>query len=82
MNDSRQMMVNIWERLFFEERYTATANRRNPSFKDVMEGFGIKGLICENANELEDITEKFLEMDGPCLCEYKVEPEIFTAESQ
>ena len=45
MND-RQMMVNIWERLFFEERYTAT-NRRNPSFKDVAEGFGIKGLICE-----------------------------------
>ena len=42
MNDSRQMMVNIWERLFFEERYTATINRRNPSFRDVAEGFGIK----------------------------------------
>ena len=29
MNDSKQMMVNIWERLFFEERYTATINNKN-----------------------------------------------------
>ena len=76
MNDNRQMMVNIWERLFFEERYTATINRRNPSFRDVAEGFGIKGLLCENTDELEDISKKFLETDGPCLCEYKVVPEI------
>ena len=76
MNDSRQMMVNIWERLFFEGRYTATINKRNPSFRDVAEGFGIKGLICENSDELEDVSREFLETDGPCLCEYKVEPEI------
>ena len=41
------------------------------------EGFGIKGLTGEVPNELEDITEKFLEMDGPCLCEYKVEPQKY-----
>jgi acetolactate synthase I/II/III large subunit len=76
MNDSRQMMVNIWERLFFDERYTATVNRRNPSFKDVAEGFGIKGLMCRNADELEDVTREFIETEGPCLCEYKVVPEI------
>ena len=76
MNDSKQMMVNIWERLFFEERYTATINTRNPNFKEVAEGFGLKGFRCSNSKDLENITKKFLETDGPALCEYIVEPEI------
>lgn len=76
MNDNRQMMVNIWERLFFEERYTATINRRNPGFKEVAEGFGLKGFKCSNIEDLENISREFLESDGPALCEYMVEPEI------
>jgi len=76
MNDSRQMMVNIWERLFFEERYTATINKRNPHFKEVAEGFGIKGFRCSDAKNLEETTREFLEYPGPALCEFIVEPEI------
>ena len=76
MNDSRQMMVNIWERLFFEERYTATINRRNPDFKEMAESFGLTGFKCESVNNLEEVSEEFLNMDGPALCEYVVEPEI------
>lgn len=76
MNDDRQMMVNVWEKLFFEERYTATINKRNPSFADVAEAFGIKGFICSDAVKLDEITKEFLNYPGPALCEYKVEPEI------
>ena len=76
MNDSRQMMVNVWERLFFEERYTATINKRNPNFKEVADAFGIKGFRCSGAENLEDTTRDFLEYPGPALCEYIVEPEI------
>ena len=32
MNNDAQMMVTIWEKLFFEERYTATLNKCNPDF--------------------------------------------------
>lgn len=76
MNDSKQMMVNIWERLFFEERYTATINNKNPDFKNVAESFGLKSFkILDNEN-IEEITKEFLEWKGPALCEYIVEPEI------
>ena len=76
MNDNKQMMVNIWERLFFNERYTATINNNNPNFVDLVESFGIKGFICSNPKELQKITNEFLSFNGPALCEYKVEGEI------
>ncbi len=76
MNDSRQMMVNIWERLFFEERYTATLNKKNPSFTKMAESFGLKSFKVDNAMDLEKITNEFLSYKGPALCEYVVEPEI------
>ncbi len=76
MNDSRQMMVNIWERLFFEERYTATVNNKNPNFCALAESFGIKTFKCSHQNNLKDITNDFLNYKGAALCEYVVEPEI------
>ena len=48
MNDHRQMMVNIWERLFFKERYTATINNNNPDFCSLAESFGIKSFTCSS----------------------------------
>jgi len=76
MNDNKQMMVNIWEKLFFDGRYTATINERNPDFKEVAEAFGLKGFICKNQKDIMKITQDFLETEGPALCEYKVEPDI------
>ena len=32
MNNDAQMMVTVWEKLFFNERYTATLNERNADF--------------------------------------------------
>ena len=48
MNDSKQMMVNVWETLFFEGRHTATINKRNPNFDHLAESFGIKSFKCQN----------------------------------
>lgn len=76
MNDSRQMMVNIWERLFFEGRYTATINSHNPDFGTLAESFGIKSFKCSDFDMLEETTRDFLDFSGPALCEYVVEPEI------
>ena len=76
MNDSKQMMVNVWEKLFFEGRHTATENKRNPNFDDLAESFGIKSFKCRQAESLMEVTKKFLNYPGPALCEYVVEPEI------
>ena len=76
LNDGKQMMVNIWERLFFNKRYTATINNNNPDFVNLGESFGIKGFYCDNKNNLKNITENFLNYEGPALCEYKVKGEI------
>lgn len=76
MNDHRQMMVNIWERLFFEERYTATINNNNPDFCSLAESFGIKSFTCSSKDNLEEITHEFLSYEGAALCNFEVVEEI------
>jgi len=73
MNNSSQMMVTIWEKLFFDERYTATINKRNPSFTKLAESYGIKSLYCDNVKELESKVKEFVNHKGPILCEFKIE---------
>jgi acetolactate synthase I/II/III large subunit len=76
MNNNAQMMVTIWERLYFEERYTATINNNNPDFSLLAESYGIKGLKCDNYNDLEEKVKEFIEYDGPILCEFDIERDI------
>lgn len=76
MNDNKQMMVNIWEKLFFEERYTATINKRNPDFCMLGESFGLKSFKCSNQNELPSIINQFLSYNGPAICDFTVGEEI------
>lgn len=74
MNNNSQMMVTIWEKLFFDQRYTATINKKNPCFKTLAQGYGIKAIKCEDINTLEDVVQEFLDYkDGPILCEFKIE---------
>ena len=76
MNNSAQMMVTIWERLFFNERYTATINNNNPSYTSISEGFGIKSISCNNKIKLQETIKEFLEYPGPILCEFNIERDI------
>ena len=74
MNNDSQMMVTIWEKLFFDQRYTATLNKRNPCFVTLAQGYGIKGISCDNINDLDNVVNKFISYnDGPILCEFKIE---------
>ena len=76
MNNDSQMMVTIWEKLFFEARYTATLNRRNPSFTKLAESYGISSMYCDNPKNLEETVNKFINHSGPVLCEFKIEKGI------
>ena len=64
-------MVDIWEKLFYENRITATDNMYAPSFANVAKSFGLKSLYCNKKENLENTINKFLETDGPILCDIK-----------
>jgi acetolactate synthase-1/2/3 large subunit len=76
MNDGKQQMVKIWQKLFFNGRYVATDNK-NPDFVKLGESYGIKSIKCDTVHKLKSITEEMLKYnDGPILVEYKVTPDI------
>lgn len=76
MNNSAQMMVTIWEKLFFNERYTATINNSNPNYYQLAKSFGIESLKCDGNDNLEDKIKYFLNYDGAILCEFNIKQDI------
>lgn len=76
MNNNAQMMVTVWEKLFYNERYTATLNKHNPDYCAVAQGFGIPAMRCSDPSELQHTVNKFLNYDGPVLCEFSIERDI------
>jgi acetolactate synthase-1/2/3 large subunit len=75
MNDARQQMVWIWQRLFFEGRHVSVDNL-NPDFCMLAECNGIKAMRCETVQDLPGTVKAFLEYDGPVLCDFRVVPDI------
>jgi len=75
MNDERQQMVWVWQRLFFEGRYISVDNV-NPDFVALGKAYGIESIMCDNEADMPQVIEKWLTHDGPMLCEFKVVPDI------
>ena len=76
MNNSAQMMVTTWERLFFQERYTATLYDSNPSYDILAKSFNIKSMKCDNNDNLENKIDEFISYEGPILCEFKIKRDM------
>jgi len=75
MNDARQQMVWIWQRLFFEGRYISVDNV-NPDFVKLAQAWGMEAACCDNEEDLPKAIEKWLTSDGPMFMEFKVVPDI------
>jgi acetolactate synthase-1/2/3 large subunit len=75
MNDNRQQMVWIWQRLFFGGRYVSVDNV-NPDYVMMAQAYGIESVCCDNETDLPKVMEKFLSHDGPMLVDFKVVPDI------
>ena len=73
MNDNNQSMVRVWEELFFNERYTATACENNPEYHKLANSYGIKSFYCDNEKDLNKTLIEALNYDGAVLCNFKVE---------
>ena len=77
MNDSKQQMVQIWQKLFFNERYISTDNF-NPDFNTYAESFGIENLYCDDEDSLDAAVELAMAYKGPILVNCKVVPDMCT----
>lgn len=73
LNDHNQSMVRVWEELFFNSRYTATASEKNPKYHDLAESYGIESICCDNINDLDSCIELMMKHDGPILGNFIVE---------
>jgi len=76
MNNNAQMMVTIWEKLFFDERYTATINKNNPNYSELAKSFGINAIKCSSKRTLPVVIDYFINFDGPILCEFNIKKDI------
>ena len=77
MNNNAQMMVTVWEKLFFDKRYTATINEKNPNYAKLAESFGIESHRCKNAENLNEHVNYFINYKGgPILIEFMIEKDI------
>ncbi|CEM37797.1 unnamed protein product [Vitrella brassicaformis CCMP3155] len=75
MNDDRQQMVWIWQKLFFGERYISTTNN-NPDFVALAKAYGIDAISCDNSDDLDGVIEKWLTHEGPMVVDFRVVPDI------
>ena len=72
LNNKTLGMVDTWEKLFYNNRITATDNKYAPSFYNVAESFGLKVLQCNNKKKLSETIDLFIKSSGPLLCEFNV----------
>ena len=75
MNDHRQQMVHVWQRLFFDNRIMATDNI-NPDYVALAKSYDIEAYSVDNVDDLPGVIEKFVNAKGPVLVEFKVVPDI------
>ncbi|KAK6910169.1 acetolactate synthase, mitochondrial [Kwoniella mangroviensis CBS 10435] len=62
-NNEFQGMVEQWQDLFYENRYSHT-RMTNPNFVKLSESMGAKALRCTNLKDLPAMMKEFLEYDG------------------
>ena len=75
MNDKRQQMVHVWQKLFHNENYVATDNI-NPDFKLLGQAYNIKTIECSNRYSLDNKVKQFLATNEPVIGVFNVKPEM------
>ena len=72
-NNGTLGMVRQWQKLFFEQRYSATVLDRKTDFVKVAEAFGAKGCRVETPEEFRKTFEEALQYDGPFVIDTKID---------
>ena len=67
MNNQVLGMVNQWQRMFYEERYSHTCLKGHTDFVKLAEAMGVKGLRVTKPSELKATLAEALQIKGPVL---------------
>lgn len=75
LDNEAQMMVEYWQKLFFDDRLIAVRNDQNPQYTKLADAFGIKNIYCDHAEDLEAKMQEFLFSDPgePVLFHVRIE---------
>ncbi|MCW9035627.1 MAG: biosynthetic-type acetolactate synthase large subunit [Rhodospirillales bacterium] len=65
-------MVRQWQEMFHGERYSASVLESHPDFVKLAEAFGMTGLMAETPDQVDDIIQQTLDIDGPVLTVAKI----------
>jgi len=75
MNDKRQQMVHVWQKLFHKENYVATDNI-NPNFELLGWAYNIKTIVCSKRYNLDIKVKEFLNYDKAIIGIFNLEPDM------
>lgn len=73
MNDGRQQMVYVWQKLFHDEKYVGTINS-NPNYEFLSKAFGLEYHKISQFNDFTKI-EQIMKSKEPIVVECCVEPD-------
>jgi acetolactate synthase-1/2/3 large subunit len=65
INNSYMGMVKQWQDLFYENRYSQSYTASLPNFEALANAFGIMGITCTKASELEEKIKLAINHNGP-----------------
>ena len=73
LNNERLGMVRQWQELLHGERYSHSWSEALPDFVKLADAFGAKGILIDNAADLDDGIKEMLAYDGPVVVDCVVE---------
>ena len=74
LNNHYMGMVRQWQEMFHGDRHSESYMNALPDFVALAEAFGLSGMRCEKASELDATLQAALETEGPVLVEIIVDP--------
>ncbi|HEY9019311.1 MAG: acetolactate synthase 3 large subunit [Paracoccaceae bacterium] len=73
LNNERLGMVRQWQELLHGQRYSHSWSESLPDFVKLAEAFGAKGILCTDADDLDDAIMEMINYDGPVIFDCLVE---------
>ncbi len=75
LNNGTLGMVRQWQKLFWNERYSATTLKCDPDFVKMAEAFGAEGIRVEKTEEIHDALKQARDCGRTCIVEIMCNPD-------
>lgn len=76
MNNQVLGMVRQWQKVFYENRFSATDPHRQTDFVKLAEAFGCKGMRIEKAADVQPVLTAALADGGPVVVDCRISPDV------